>query len=289
MRPIGSFALASALLLVPTACGDDDAATTTTTTTAAPAATTTAPTTTTATAPVLTGPSSVSANPQTSDGTQIVVASVVLVSPGFIAVHGDADGSPGGIIGHSELLPVGTSSDVVVVLDLALEASATVWPMVHIDMNGNGIYEFDPGSGTTTDVPGTTADGAVAVIPVEITVEAAAAGMIVTTATGDLGEIVVDEAGFSLYVFMPDDQGPSTCYDACASTWPPLVGTVTPGAGLDAELLGTVERDDGTVQVTYNDWPLYYYAPDDSPGDTLGQGVGGVWWVVSPEGDPVME
>jgi predicted lipoprotein with Yx(FWY)xxD motif len=288
MRPITSFALTSALLLVLTACSDDDAATTTT---SAPA-TTTIPattTTTTAAAPVLTGPSSLSANPQTSDGTEIVVASVELASPGFIGVHADADGSPGAIIGHSELLPEGASTDVVVVLDVALEASTTVWPMVHIDMNGNGIYEFDPASGTTTDVPGTTADGAVAVIPVEITVEAMAAGPIVTTATGDLGEILVDEAGFSLYVFMPDNQGPSTCYDACASTWPPLVGTVTPGAGLDPELLGTVERDDGTVQATYHDWPLYYYAPDDSPGDTLGQGVGGVWWVVSPEGDPVME
>jgi predicted lipoprotein with Yx(FWY)xxD motif len=56
---------------------------------------------------------------------------------------------------------------------------------------------------------------------------------------------------------------------------------------VDASLLGTTDRTDGTVQVTYNGWPLYYYEEDKAPGDVVGQDVGGVWFVVSAEGEQV--
>ena len=59
------------------------------------------------------------------------------------------------------------------------------------------------------------------------------------------------------------------------------------GAGVDATLLGTITRDDGSTQVTYNGWPLYYFHEDAAPGDTNGQGVGGVWFLVSPEGEAI--
>lgn len=158
----------AATALVAAACSDSSDESTTT----APAevTTTTAPATTTAAGgEPATAPSALTADAQDSDGTTIVVAAVSLPSPGFIAIHGDADGSPGPVVGHSDLLPAGESTAVTVTLDEPLAASGTLWPMVHIDINGNEEYEFFPPD-ITIDVPGLTADGDVAVIPVEITV-----------------------------------------------------------------------------------------------------------------------
>ena len=64
------------------------------------------------------------------------------------------------------------------------------------------------------------------------------------------------------------------------------VSQVAGGDGVDASLLGTVERPEG-IQVTYNGWPLYFYAGDTVPGDTTGQDQGGVWFVVDPTGEPI--
>ena len=150
------------------ACGGSGATTTvageTTTTAAAGETTTTAGSETPAVSP-----SEIVAEDQSSDGTTITVASVTLPSPGFIAVHGNSDGAPGPVIGNSDLLPVGTSTNVVVTLDQPLTATDTVFPMVHIDMNSNGVYEFFPPD-ETIDSPGTTADGEVAVVGCEVTV-----------------------------------------------------------------------------------------------------------------------
>ncbi|HEY7400160.1 MAG TPA: hypothetical protein VH989_04610 [Actinomycetota bacterium] len=108
-----------------------------------------------------------------------------------------------------------------------------------------------------------------------------------------LGAILTDGKGNTLYAFAPDAQGPSTCYDDCAANWPAFLAKgeleVSGKASdpTDAKLLGTVKRDDGGKQVTYNDWPLYSFAGDQAPGETNGQGIGGVWHVMSPDGDPV--
>ena len=85
-----------------------------------------------------------------------------------------------------------------------------------------------------------------------------------------------------------DEQGVPTCSGGCARAWPPLVtlGDTIAGEGVDGELLGTIARDDGSVQVAYNGWPLYSYGGDQKPGDTNGQGVGGVWFTVSTAGEP---
>jgi predicted lipoprotein with Yx(FWY)xxD motif len=116
---------------------------------------------------------------------------------------------------------------------------------------------------------------------------AAGEGTIALT-TSALGEIVVDAEGKTLYAFTPDTDGVSTCYDDCATSWPPLLadGTAAPtaGAGLDASKLTTVDRTDGTKQVKYGDWPLYYFAGDSAAGDTNGQGVGTKWYVVDAAG-----
>jgi hypothetical protein len=116
-----------------------------------------------------TSPSSLTADAQESDGTTIVIASVSLPAPGFVGVHGDAEGSPGPVVGHSDLLPAGESTDVTVTLDEPLTESGTLWPMVHIDINDNGEYEFFPPD-QTIDGPGVDDAGDVAVISVEMTV-----------------------------------------------------------------------------------------------------------------------
>ncbi len=103
----------------------------------------------------------------------------------------------------------------------------------------------------------------------------------------DLGAILVDGEGLTLYLFVPDGQGESVCYDECAANWPPLIEEVEAGDGIDASLLGSTERTDGTTQVTYNGWPLYYFAGDSSPGDTNGQGLNDVWYVLDSAGDAV--
>lgn len=110
----------------------------------------------------------------------------------------------------------------------------------------------------------------------------------VGTAATDLGTVLVDGEGRTLYVFDDDSEGESSCYGGCAESWPPLTGGEASASGdVDPALLGTTERDDGSIQVTYAGAPLYRYAADTAPGDTEGQGVGDVWWVVDPEGERI--
>jgi len=107
---------------------------------------------------------------------------------------------------------------------------------------------------------------------------------------GTFGQVLVDSAGYSLYVFANDTQnsGTSSCTGDCLAEWQPLLSDGEPvaGEGVDAAMLGTITRDNGTTQVTYNGWPLYHYAGDMTPGDANGQGMGGVWFLVSPTGKP---
>jgi len=114
-----------------------------------------------------TAPSALEADEQTSDGTTIVVSVATLPANGFIAVHADNDGSPGPVIGHSDLLEAGENTDVTITLDMPLTESSVVWPMIHIDMDGDGEYTFQPPD-NAVDVPGITEDGNIAVIPVQI-------------------------------------------------------------------------------------------------------------------------
>ena len=103
-------------------------------------------------------------------------------------------------------------------------------------------------------------------------------------AAGSVGEYLTDGEGNTLYVFLPDDAGPSTCTDACAATWPPLVGAAEAKEGVDTSLVGIAERDDSADQVTYDGWPLYLFSGDSAAGDINGQGVSDVWFVIDPAG-----
>ena len=113
----------------------------------------------------------------------------------------------------------------------------------------------------------------------------------VLVADSDLGQVLTAGNGMTVYVFMPDAQGAPTCTDSCAETWPPLTvddaSQLTGGDGIDASLLGTTEHPTAGIQVTYNGWPLYFFAGDSAPGDTNGQGQGGVWHVLDPSGDAI--
>ena len=119
----------------------------------------------------------------------------------------------------------------------------------------------------------------------------AAAGVALAVAESDLGQIIVDGEGKTLYMFDPDSAGTPTCYDDCATAWPPLLAddaaSVTAGAGLDASKITVVARTDGGSQVKYGNWPLYYFANDAAAGDTNGQGLNDVWWVVGADGEPI--
>lgn len=107
------------------------------------------------------------------------------------------------------------------------------------------------------------------------------------TAETDLGTILVSPDGFTLYAFAADVAGESTCYDSCANNWPAVPADTAIGSDLDASLFGSAPRTDGSEQLTINGQPLYRFAPDGQPGDTKGQGVGGVWFVVDPSGATV--
>ena len=99
----------------------------------------------------------------------------------------------------------------------------------------------------------------------------------------ELGTILTDSKGMTLYIFANDEPGVSNCYDQCAENWPPFTATepLTLPDGVPGEL-SLVERTDGTTMVAYNDWPLYYWVNDTAPGDTTGHEVGDVWFVVNP-------
>jgi predicted lipoprotein with Yx(FWY)xxD motif len=104
-----------------------------------------------------------------------------------------------------------------------------------------------------------------------------------------LGAFVAGEDGKSLYVFTQDSGGASACVDECATNWPPLVvgsaSDVVAGSGVTGAL-ATITRTDGTTQVTLGGAPLYYFAADAAAGETKGQGIGGVWFLASPAGEP---
>jgi predicted lipoprotein with Yx(FWY)xxD motif/plastocyanin len=161
------------------------------------------------------------------------------------------------------------------------------------DINGQGVggvwFVLSPRGGgmTSSKVPGTATPQAFSVIKPEPTPTGPATPKV--SQNDQLGQFLVDDKGMTLYLYTKDTPNTSTCYDQCAVTWPPFYSNGAPvaGSGIDASLLGTTTRKDGTVQVTYKGWPLYYWFRDQKPGDTLGQWVGGTWFVISPKGEQI--
>jgi len=114
--------------------------------------------------------------------------------------------------------------------------------------------------------------------------EAATASELTVSETS-AGSALAGEGGMTLYIFDNDTGGESSCYDSCATNWPPLLveggAEPTAGEGVTGDI-GVTARTDSTVQVTYNGMPLYFFAADSAPGDATGDGVGGVWHIAAP-------
>lgn len=152
-----------------------------------------------------------------------------------------------------------------------------------------GATEASP---PTTGSPEPTATAGPASSPPMATMTPAGPAM-VKAKTVSIGKILVDGKDMTLYLFEKDKgeaghPGKPTCTGECATQWPPLLTTEKPtaGEGVNASLLGLVDRSDGMKQVTYNGWPLYRFAKDTKPGDMGGQGVtgfGAKWYVVGAD------
>jgi predicted lipoprotein with Yx(FWY)xxD motif len=106
-----------------------------------------------------------------------------------------------------------------------------------------------------------------------------------TVAQTSAGSSLAGENGMTLYTKADDTTTSSTCSGSCTTTWPPFTidtgEQVTAGAGVTGTI-GTITRDDGSLQVTYNGHPLYYYSGDSKAGDSAGQGLGGIWYIADP-------
>jgi predicted lipoprotein with Yx(FWY)xxD motif len=148
----------------------------------------------------------------------------------------------------------------------------------------------EPGTTAATDIPTSSGPTTSEPLPPTSTEPPPSTGAVVTTGDSEFGVMLFDDRGQAMYLF--DREGTSTpdCYDECAAAWPPVLTDGAPRAGgaADPALLGTTQRTDGSVQVTYAGHPLYFYA-NEEPGEVLCHNVflnGGLWFVVTPEGGP---
>ncbi len=123
----------------------------------------------------------------------------------------------------------------------------------------------------------------------EAAVEAAPVEVILVDS--EFGEVLADPEGRILYGFTKDKDAESVCEGDCIATWPALTASAgaVPGDGLDESLLDTTERTDGVSQITYGEWPLYYYVGDALPEETNGQGLDDEWFVVATDGSLIRE
>jgi predicted lipoprotein with Yx(FWY)xxD motif len=138
-------------------------------------------------------------------------------------------------------------------------------------------------------LPALLAAAFVATLAIQVSADGEAASLALAEREG-LGSVLVDGHDMTLYALTSDvtDAGTvPTCYGDCATNWPPLLAgdaDVALGEGLDAALLGSVDRADGTKQVTYGGWPLYFFIRDTEAGQANGQAVGDRWYVVAADG-----
>jgi predicted lipoprotein with Yx(FWY)xxD motif len=141
----------------------------------------------------------------------------------------------------------------------------------------NATGEANAQPSASAAAPATTAPAA----PVKLTEELKGGAL------DKMGKVVTDQKGWILYRFDKDTAKPakSNCDGKCAAIWPPALTDGNPKlSGVDATLVGTVTRTDGTQQLTLAGWPLYRYIGDPKPGAWKGQNVGGTWFVVAPDG-----
>jgi predicted lipoprotein with Yx(FWY)xxD motif len=180
---------------------------------------------------------------------------------------------------------------------LAIAAVLTIAGCGSSESNGSGGGAYGGGGGSSsestsggesTDASSGGAYGA----PSEGSEEAEAVGsaaVVSLASVPKLGLVLVNSGGYTLYDFHKDKGATSACYNECASVWPPLLtnGAPQPGNGASGSKLGTIEREDGTTQVTYAGHPLYVYIADKKPGEANGNdfsSFGAQWYALEGSG-----
>jgi predicted lipoprotein with Yx(FWY)xxD motif len=164
---------------------------------------------------------------------------------------------------------------------------------------GIGLVVAACSSGSSTASSGPASSSAAAAPAATQASSPAAAGRAGSTVTVSLatvsgipGKALVGSNGRTLYLFQADKSGTSACTGACAAAWPPytVAGTAKAGSGVSQSLLGTITRPDGTMQLTYDGHPLYYFTADTAGGTAHGQAVkafGAEWYVVNASGSKI--
>ena len=150
------------------------------------------------------------------------------------------------------------------------------------------------GGGTTTTptsaAPATSAPAETATSAPASSAPSSMSAAELSVADSKAGQIVVADQGLSVYFFTKNtkDSGNSVCTGACLTSWPAVTSTTaTPTVNGVTGKVGTIPTADGKMQVTINGMPIYYYSKDQAAGDINGQGVGGVWFLVSPSGEMI--
>ncbi len=235
---------------------------------------------------------SVSVSDQELTNGAVTIAQADSPGPGWMVIHADNGGKPGAVIGHAQL-QAGENDNVVVQVDES-KVTPSLYAMLHEDAGQVGAYEF-PGPDAPVLLDGQMVSPAFQVSKAgavgstsnaDLYGSSTPAGQAqVTVAIGQtdaLGSFLVDGKGLSLYHFLKDEPNKSNCDATCQMRWPPLLTTsdAAPGEGVDLAKLGTIPFDGDQKQVTYDQMPLYHWYSDEKPGDTFGQGIGEVWFMV---------
>lgn len=165
-----------------------------------------------------------------------------------------------------------------------MKTSTIVWVVIVIVIVAGGWYWFSTMGQQAVVIPSNSA-GLNGSADQTNTGQPAVAAVVTVATDATLGQHLVAANGMTLYMYTKDTSDVSNCSGACATNWPPYAPVtgepLVPGDGVTGQL-ATITRADGTSQVTYNGKPLYFWKSDAKVGDTTGQNVGGVWFVVKP-------
>lgn len=157
----------------------------------------------------------------------------------------------------------------------------------HVTYNGKPLYYFANDADAGDTLGQDRGDVWFLVSPDGSPIKTAAT--VIATESATLGTILTDSNGNSVYQYTRDEREVSNCAGGCALAWPPVLTVEDPvaGEGVSEDRIGSISRGNGAKQVTYNGWPLYYFASDEKPGDSTGQDRGGVWFVLTTDGGAV--
>ncbi|MFA6414518.1 MAG: hypothetical protein WC217_00020 [Candidatus Paceibacterota bacterium] len=166
-----------------------------------------------------------------------------------------------------------------------MRTSTIVWIVIIIAVLLGAWYLMMPQSSVSSSATPSTSLGIQGATGQTDTGQQAAAPVLTLAKSAALGDYLVAANGMTLYLYTKDTKDVSNCYNSCATAWPPYLSTaaepLVAGTGV-AGALTTVTRTDGSKQLAYKGVPLYFWVNDTKPGDTTGQNVGGVWFVVKP-------